>query len=141
MEVPARTILGATRQSDGIKHPDPSARNGKLAAAGGVLGALGVVSTCCLLPLVLASLGVSGVWVGNMTALTPYKPALVIGTAALLGYGYYCVYWKSTRACAAGEACTRLRSNRLAKIGLWVASILFAAGLAFDSYIEPLLGG
>src|SRR5262245_33524392 len=37
-----------------------------LMAVGGLLGAL-VASSCCLLPLVLFGLGVSGAWIGNLT--------------------------------------------------------------------------
>ncbi len=45
----------------------------RLAVAGGFLGAL-AASSCCILPLVLFSLGVSGAWIGNFTQLAPYQP-------------------------------------------------------------------
>ncbi len=35
----------------------------RLVAAGGILGAL-AASSCCILPLVLFSLGISGAWIG-----------------------------------------------------------------------------
>ena len=38
----------------------------------GVLGALAMTS-CCILPLVLVSLGVTGVFIGQLTALYAYK--------------------------------------------------------------------
>lgn len=41
-------------------------------AAGGLAAIL--ASTCCLGPLVLVALGVSGAWIGNLTALEPYRP-------------------------------------------------------------------
>ena len=44
-------------------------------ATGGILGAL-LASSCCIVPLVLISLGVSGAWIGNLTALEPYKTGL-----------------------------------------------------------------
>jgi len=44
----------------------------------GALVARGLVailaSTCCLGPLVLVALGVSGAWIGNLTVLEPYRP-------------------------------------------------------------------
>ena len=36
--------------------------------SGSVIGAL-AMSSCCILPLVLFSLGVTGAWLGNLTAL------------------------------------------------------------------------
>src|SRR6266851_5223734 len=61
-------------------------RTEKLLAAGGVLGAL-AASSCCIVPLVLFSLGVSGAWIGNLTRLAPYQPYFIAATAACLGYG------------------------------------------------------
>jgi mercuric ion transport protein len=41
-------------------------RGQQLMAAGGLLGAL-AASSCCVLPLALFALGVSGAWIGNFT--------------------------------------------------------------------------
>ncbi len=105
-------------------------------AAGGILGAL-AASSCCILPLVLFSLGISGAWIANLTALAPYKPYFAAGTLALLGYGYYLVYVKPKQACA-GSSCARPLPNRLVKSSLWIATVLVVAALAFD-YLAPLL--
>jgi mercuric ion transport protein len=73
-------------------------------AAGGVLGAVAAAS-CCIVPLALFSLGISGVWIGNLAALTPYQPVIVSITAGFLGYGYYLVYGDRSRCvslCRAG---------------------------------------
>jgi mercuric ion transport protein len=58
-----------------------------LMAAGGLIGAL-AASSCCILPLVLFGLGVSGAWIGNLTQLAPYQPCLIAATIAFLGCGY-----------------------------------------------------
>lgn len=105
-------------------------------AAGGIVGAL-AASSCCILPLVLFSLGISGAWIANLTALAPYKPYFAAGTLALLGYGYYLVYVKPKQACAGGS-CARPLPNRLVKSSLWIATMLIVAALAFDS-VAPLL--
>jgi mercuric ion transport protein len=107
------------------------------AAAGGILGAL-AASSCCILPLVFVSLGVSGAWIGNLTALAPYKPLFVGATLGLLGYGYYLVYWKPQQACAPGEACARPLPHRFLRLGLWTATALIIAAVGFD-YIAALL--
>jgi mercuric ion transport protein len=109
----------------------------RLVAVGGILGAL-AASSCCVIPLVLFSLGIGGAWIGNLTALAPYKPLFVAGTAGLLGYGFYLVYWKPKRACADDAACARPLPNRFVKTGLWTATVLVAVAFAFD-YIAPIL--
>lgn len=108
-----------------------------LVAVGGILGALGA-SSCCIIPLVLFSLGIGGAWIGNLTALAPYKPYFVAGTTGVLGYGFYLVYWKPRRACADNAACARPVPSRLVQIALWIATVLVAAAFVFD-YVAPLL--
>lgn len=108
----------------------------RLVVAGGIVGAL-AASSCCLLPLALFTLGVSGAWIGNLTALAPYKPYFVPVTIGLLGYGYCLVYLRPKRACA-GASCAHPLSDRLVKLGLWIATVLVASALAFD-FVAPLL--
>ena len=109
----------------------------RLIAVGGIFGGL-AASSCCIVPLILFSVGIGGAWIGNLTALAPYKPIFVAGTAGLLGYGFYLVYWKPRRACAEGAACARPISNRLVQLALWIATVLVIAAFAFD-YVAPLL--
>ena len=108
-------------------------------AAGGILGAM-AASSCCILPLVLFSLGAGGAWIGNLTALAPYQPIFVAITLGFLGYGYWLVYRKSEAACADGAACARPLPNRIVKLGLWLATALVAAAIAFP-YVAPILLG
>jgi mercuric ion transport protein len=108
----------------------------RLMAAGGLLGAL-AASSCCILPLVLFSLGVSGAWIGNFTQLAPYQPYFIAATICFLGYGYWLVYRSSKLACADGEVCARPLPNRIAKTGLILATILVVAALGFD-FLAPL---
>lgn len=109
----------------------------RLVAVGGIVGAL-AASSCCIVPLLLFSLGIGGAWIGNLTALAPYKPLFVTGAAGVLGYGFYLVYWKPRRACADGAACARPIRNRLVQVALWIATVLVIAAFAFD-YVAPLL--
>jgi mercuric ion transport protein len=105
-------------------------------AAGSILEAL-AASSCCILPLVLFSLGISGAWIAKFTALAPYKPYFATGTLGLLGYGYYLVYVRPKQACADGS-CAQPLPNRFVKSSLWVATALVVAALSFDT-IAPLL--
>ena len=79
-----------------------SQRSQKLAVVGGILGAI-AASSCCILPLALFSLGISGAWIGNLTALAPYQPYFIAATLACLGYGYWLVYRRKNVACAGGR--------------------------------------
>ena len=106
-------------------------------AVGGVLGAL-AASSCCIAPLVLFALGVSGAWIANLTQLAPYQPFFIAATAACLGAGYWLVYWARKVACPDGEVCARPLPKRFVKVGLLLASILAGGALAFD-FLAPLL--
>jgi hypothetical protein len=63
----------------------------KLAAVGGVIGAL-AASSCCILPVILFSLGIGGAWIGNFTQLAPYQPYFIAAPLAFIGAGYWLVY-------------------------------------------------
>jgi mercuric ion transport protein len=99
-------------------------------AAGGILAALGAAS-CCVVPFVLFLLGVSGAWIGNLTALEPYQPIFAAIAVACLGSGFYLVYRTPKIACAEGSSCASPSSNRLAKIGLWSATVLVFLAVGF----------
>src|SRR5262245_2910569 len=106
-------------------------------ALGGVLGAL-AASSCCIVPLVLFALGISGACIGNLTALTPYQPIFIAVTLALLATGYYLVYRKPAGACVEGEACARPLPRRGVKLALWFATALILSAIAFP-YIARML--
>jgi len=111
-------------------------RRQKLLTLGGILGAL-AASTCCIVPLVLFGLGISGAWIGSLTRLAPYRPYFLVVTAACLGGGYWLVYRSAKRACAEGEVCARPLPNRVVKTALVFSTILVVAALAAD-FLAPL---
>src|SRR5215831_20790947 len=105
--------------------PDEAAigRTQKLVAAGGVLGAI-AASSCCIAPLVLFSLGISGAWIGNLTALAPYQPYFIAATLACLGYGYWLVYRRKNVGCSEGATCAKPPPNHTVMTSLVLATIL-----------------
>jgi len=131
-------VEAAVRMREGTAEAlnDTATKTG-LVATGGLLGAV-AASSCCIVPLVLFSLGISGAWIGNLTALAPYQPVFVVITLGFLGYGYYLVHWKPKKACAEGAACARPLPNNIMKIALWAATALVAAAIAFP-YVAPWL--
>src|SRR3546814_12422622 len=82
----------ATADRIGAAEPQAERATGSaLLAAGGILAAIGA-SSCCVLPLVFFALGVSGAWIGNLTALAPYQPIFVAAAVACLAFGFMRVY-------------------------------------------------
>lgn len=111
-------------------------RGARLLSIGGILGGL-AAGSCCVVPFVLVTVGISGAWIGNLTALAPYKPIFVTLTLAFLAGGFIAVYRRPKVACADGSYCARPASDQIAKIGLWVAAALVAIALGFPS-LAPL---
>ena len=108
-------------------------------AGGSVIGAL-AMSSCCIMPLVLFSLGVTGAWLGNLAALYPYKYYFLVPTAGFLAGGFYLAYRKPKAGiCEEGAACAAPISERINKIVLWSSMILVVAALAFPLVVPILL--
>jgi mercuric ion transport protein len=100
-------------------------------AAGGVIGAV-LASTCCIAPLVLLTLGISGAWIGNLTALEPYKPYFAVVALVFIGLGFRQVYFKPKPACAEGSYCARPESSVVTKTALWLATVLVVLALTIN---------
>jgi mercuric ion transport protein len=130
-------------ETDGIELEEQVENRGKTGflAAGGVIGAI-VASSCCVIPLVLTLLGVSGAWMSNLRALSPYQPYFIAMTAVFIGFGFYRVYWKPRQVCDVGAACAQPLPDRLVKSGLWIGTMLVLIALTFPYWfasIEPYL--
>ena len=110
--------------------PNPGARSSWL-AAGGVAGAI-LASTCCVLPLALVTLGVSGAWIGNFTALEPFKPVFIAVAAVFIGLGFWQVYFRPQAKCEDGSYCARPQSALVTQIALWLAAALVILAATID---------
>lgn len=100
-------------------------------AAGGVVGAV-LASTCCIAPLALLMLGVSGAWIGTLTALEPYKPYFAAVALVFIGLGFRQVYFKAKPACVDGSYCAKPRSALVTKTALWLATGLVLLALTIN---------
>lgn len=92
-------------------------------AAGGIIGAV-LASSCCIVPLLLVTVGVSGAWIGSLTALEPYKPYFAASALVLIGLGFWHAYAKRKPACEDASYCARPESSHLTKIALWLVTVL-----------------
>ena len=91
-----------------------------------------LASTCCLGPLVLLTLGVSGAWIGNLTALEPSRPPFVVVAVVALFFAYRRIF-RPAVACSPGEVCAvpRVRTTYKALFGLVAVLILIAVSFPF----------
>jgi mercuric ion transport protein len=112
-----------------------SAKDGAL-AAGSILAAMGA-ACCCVLPLALALIGVSGAWIGGLTALSPYQPVFLGLGALSVGSGLWRSYRLMQPVCD-GPQCGTSVSRRWTRVGLWLAAgVLLTA--ATTEWWAPLL--
>lgn len=96
--------------------------------AGGLAAIL--ASTCCLGPLVLLTLGISGAWIGNLTLLEPYRPIFIGGAVVALFFAYRRI-WRAAAACAPGQACALPPVKRSYKTLFWIVVALVIVALGF----------
>lgn len=101
--------------------------------AGGVAAIL--ASTCCLGPLVLITLGFSGAWIANLTALEPYRPVFIVAALVALYFAWRRI-WRPATACRPGEVCAVPRVNAAYKALFRIVCALVLIALGFP-YVAP----
>ncbi|HEY3383507.1 MAG TPA: mercuric ion transporter MerT [Vicinamibacterales bacterium] len=104
-----------------------------------VVGGLAAIlaSTCCLGPLVLLVLGVSGVWIGNLTALEPYRPLFLGGAVVALVVAYRKIF-RSAVACRVGEECAVPQVRTTYKALFWAVVVLLVIAAGFPLVVPYL---
>lgn len=106
----------------------------RMATAGSVVSGV-LASACCIGPLVLGLMGISGAAFAQR--FEPFRPYLLVVTYALLGSAFYLTY-RPQAACGPGQACEMPRTNRVGIIMLWIAAIVVILATAFPWYAEYL---
>jgi len=85
-----------------------------------------LASTCCVLPLLFALVGISGAWIGQMRRMEPYSPWLIALAIASLGFAAWRLYRPSASsagACDLGDAACR-SVNSTARRWFWLVAVL-----------------
>jgi mercuric ion transport protein len=116
-----------------MKKSTTQSGNGFLVA--GIFAALGA-SICCVGPLVLLALGISGAWISSLTALEPYRPIFIGLTLLFLAFAFYRLYL-APRACTPGSACAHPRTLKRQRLAFWVVTVL-VLGLIAVPWFAPL---
>src|SRR6516164_3206380 len=118
------------RTADGAQAPDMT--RGRIAAAVGSLFAALAASSCCLLPVVLFTLGVGGAWIGTLVRLAPLQPYFIAATIACLGVGYWLVHRSRRIACGRGQTCKRPVADGFVSSALVLSTVLVVLAITLN---------
>lgn len=127
------TLRYSSEIRKGKRMAEPQKGRGALAAGG--LAAM-LASTCCLGPLVLVALGVSGAWIGNLTLLEPYRPVFISAALVALFFAGRRVF-RPAAACQPGEVCAIPQVRAAYKLIFWIVVALVLIAVGFP-YVLPL---
>ena len=109
----------------------------KTTLIGGALAAI-AASACCLGPLILVSVGISGAWISNLTVLEPLRPVFIILALVCMTLAYRKIYRAPAADCAPGSLCAMPETNVRYRAMFWVVSVLVLIALAYP-YLVSLL--
>ena len=108
---------------------------GRIALVTGGVAAI-LASACCLGPLVLLLAGFSGAWIGNLTALEPYRPIFIGLALAALVLAYRRIF-RPASACEPGEVCAAPHVRRSYRVLFGVVGGLIVLAIVFP-FVAPL---
>lgn len=133
--------MDAVRMDPTVKLDTPAAANSdgvsRATLAGGLIAAL-IASACCLGPLVLVMVGVSGAWISNLKLLEPYRPVSIGVALVFMGLAWHRIYRAPTAAeCEPGTLCALPQTNRVYRVMFWLVSALVLLAVGFP-YLAPL---
>jgi len=134
--------MDAVRIDSAVKLDMPARANSdavsKATLTGGLIAAI-LASVCCVGPLVLVMIGVSGAWISNLTLLEPYRLVFAGVALVFMGLAWRRIYRApASAACEPGTLCALPQTNRVYRVMFWVVSALVLLALVFP-YLAPLL--
>lgn len=93
-----------------------------------ILATIGA-SVCCVAPLVLLMLGIGGAWIGNLTAMEPYRPVFIGIAIVFVGMAFRKLYLV-TANCEPGTSCANPAVLKRQRLIFWIATVLMLGLLA-----------
>jgi len=97
-----------------------------------------VASSCCALPLALATVGISGAWVGKLGGLLFYKDYFLVAAIAALVLGWVVALRRRAKACDADTVCQHRSTGWITFGALGISTVLVGFASASD-WLEPLI--
>lgn len=95
-------------------------------------------SACCLVPLVVVSIGLGGAWVANnLQAIEPFFRPVFIGAALVALFFAWRRIYRPAAECKPGQVCALPQTWRFYKGIFWVVAALVFVALTFP-YLVPL---
>ncbi len=99
---------------------------------GAVLAAIGA-SICCVVPLLLLSLGISGAWISSLTSFTSVRPIFIFLTLIFIGLGFRKLY-QTPNNCEEDKKCALPDAQKKQKLTFWIGTTFILLLLAFPWY-------
>lgn len=115
--------------------PTENVRSSTLPALGAAALAALLASACCVVPLALVLVGVSGAWIGQLAGFEPYQPLFLAAAGIALAMAWRKI-WRDA-ACADGRACAAPAGKRAQKAMFVAVASLLALVVGFP-LIAPL---
>lgn len=119
-----------------VEAPSPvDAQRATVAALAAAAVAALLASVCCIAPLALVLVGVSGAWIGQLAAFQPYQPIFLAAAAVAMAVAWRKI-WRAPD-CADGRACAVPAARRAQKAMFVFLAALLVIVLGFPT-VAPL---
>ncbi|WP_354405177.1 mercuric transporter MerT family protein [Methylobacterium radiotolerans] len=126
--------------------PAPRTRESLPVPAGGWFAGLGTLaglgalaaSSCCALPVALASLGATGAVFGGLAVLASIRLLLLGGATLALLVGWWLFFHRRAAACDMDGPCASAGPSRRTAALLGLGTALVALALVWEPYLEPM---
>lgn len=114
------------------EHETPPNEGSSWLGIGAALAAIGA-SVCCVVPLLLISLGIGGAWMSAFTSMETVRPYFIVLTLIFIGLGYRKLYLVPD-SCEEGKVCASSEVKHKQQMVFWSGSVLILLLLAFPWY-------
>jgi mercuric ion transport protein len=124
-------------QTDSISQKTPAPRkNPGLRWLAIAVGASLIASTCCVLPLALVLVGITGAWMSHLVALKPITPVFIVLSVGALAWAGYLVFRPAT-VCVPGQG-NACETTRPLVRRIYIGCALFIAALLLFPLFAPI---
>lgn len=131
--------------ADTVRAPDRAEKpavpsTGWIAALGTAAGFGALVSSsCCVLPLALASLGASTAVFSGLEVLANWRPFLLGGAGLVLLAAWAMFFRGRSAVCRTGSICAAAAPSRHTAVLLGLGSAFLALAFVWEPFVEPIL--